>query len=247
MDRLIHTSLSGLRGAMSRQTTTANNLANVNTTGFRAEMTSARALWVRGDGLEARAMSSQEVASADMTGGTVTETGRALDIAMEGDALLAVQARDGSEAYTRRGDLQLSETGLLTTGDGLPVLGEQGPVTLPPADSMRIDRDGTVWIVPAGGDPNVPQAAARLKLATPAGSQVRKGLDGLFRVTNGGILPSDPEARVTPRSLEGSNVSATQALIDMVEASRGWDHHLNLVTTAREIDTSAADLMRLPS
>jgi len=247
MDRLIYTALSGMRGAMARQTTTANNLANANTTGFRAEMSSASALWVRGPGLETRVPTSQQVVAADMAPGSVTNTGRDLDVAMQGDALLAVQADDGSEAYTRRGDLQVSATGVVTTGDGHPVLGEGGPLTLPPADSVRIADDGAIWIVPQGGDPNQPQQVDRLKLATPAGSRIQKGLDGLFRVPDGGALPSDPDARLTPHSLEASNVNTSQTLIDMIEASRSWDMQVQLVTQAREMDTSAADLMRLPN
>ena len=247
MDRLIYTALSGMRGAMARQTATANNLANANTTGFRAEMSSATALWLRGPGLETRAPVSQQVVAADMAPGSVTETGREMDVAMQGDALLAVQAEDGSEAYTRRGDLQVSPTGVVTTGDGHPVLGDGGPLSLPPADSVRIADDGAIWIVPAGGDPNQPQQVDRLKLATPAGSHIQKGLDGLFRVVDGGALPSDPDARLTPHSLEGSNVNTSQTLIDMIEASRSWDMQLQLVTQAREMDTSAADLMRLPN
>ena len=246
MDRLVHTSLSGLRSAMARQAATSHNLANANTVGFRADLSSARALWIQGQGLQTRAQSSQEVAGADMQAGPVSETGRDLDIALQGNALLGVQARNGDEAYTRRGDLQLADSGLLTTGDGHPVLGEQGPITLPPHDSVRIDQDGTVWIVPRGGDANVPQQVDRLKLATPAGSRVLKGVDGLFRVENDGVLPSDPQARLTPRSLEGSNVEVTTALMDMIEASRAWDNQLNLVTTARDIDASASELMRLP-
>ena len=247
MDRLIYTALSGMRGAMARQTTTANNLANANTTGFRAEMSSASALWVRGPGFETRAPTSQQVVAADMAPGSVTTTGRDLDVAMQGDALLAVQADDGSEAYTRRGDLQVSATGVVTTGDGHPVLGEGGPLTLPPADSIRIADDGAIWIVPTGGDPNQPQQVDRLKLVTPAGSRIQKGLDGLFRVPDGGALPSDPDARLTPHSLEGSNVNTSQTLVDMIEASRSWDTQLQLITQAREMDTSAADLMRLPN
>lgn len=247
MDRLIYTALSGMRGAMARQTSTANNLANANTTGFRAEMSSATAVWLRGPGLESRVPTSQQVVAADMAPGSVTDTGRDLDVAMQGDALLAVQADDGSEAYTRRGDLQVSPTGVVTTGDGHPVLGDGGPLTLPPADSIRIADDGAIWIVPAGGDPNQPQQVDRLKLASPAGSHVQKGLDGLFRVADGGALPSDPDARLTPHSLEGSNVNTSQTLIDMIEASRSWDMQLQLVTQAREMDTSAADLMRLPN
>src|SRR3954468_17288914 len=198
MDRLIYTALSGMRGAMARQTTTANNLANANTTGFRAEMSSATALWLRGPGMEARAPTVQQVVAADMAPGSVTTTGRDLDVAMQGDALLAVQADDGSEAYTRRGDLQVSPTGVVTTGDGHLVLGDGGPLTVPPADSIRIADDGAIWIVPAGGAPNQPQQVDRLKLATPAGSRIQKGLDGLFRVVDGGALPSDPDARLQP-------------------------------------------------
>jgi flagellar basal-body rod protein FlgF len=204
-------------------------------------------LWVRGAGLETRVPTSQDVVAADMAPGSVTETGRDMDVAMQGDALLAVQADDGSEAYTRRGDLQVSATGVVTTGDGHPVLGDGGPLTLPPADSVRIASDGAIWIVPTGGDPNQPQQVDRLKLATPAGSHIQKGLDGLFRVADGGALPSDPDARLTPNSLEGSNVNTSRTLIDMIEASRSWDMQLQLVTQAREMDTSAADLMRLPS
>src|SRR3954468_2983736 len=198
MDRLIYTALSGMRGAMARQTTTANNLANANTTGFRAEMSSASALWVRGPGYETRAPVSQEVVAADVAPGAATQTGRDLDVAMQGAALLAVQADDGSETYTRRGDLQVSPTGVVTTGDGHLVLGDGGPLTVPPADSIRIADDGAIWIVPAGGDPHPPQQVDRLKLASPAGSRVQKGTDGLFRVADGGALPSDPDARVQP-------------------------------------------------
>jgi len=247
MDRLIYTALSGMRGAMSRQTVTANNLANVNTVGFRAELDSARSLWVRGAGLQTRAPVSEEVTGADMSAGSINHTGRDLDVAMTGDSLLTVQAEDGSEAYTRRGDLQIAASGVLTTGDGRPVLGESGPITIPPADSVRIAEDGAIWIVPTGGDPNQPQQVDRLKLVSPAGSNVAKALDGLFRVQGGGALPSDPQARLVTASLESSNVNTSQTLIDMIEASRSWDMQLQLVTQARDMDTSAADLMRMPS
>ena len=246
MDRLVHTSLSALRAAMARQTATANNLANANTTGFRAEIANSQSLWIRGQGLGDRVQASEQVLGADMSGGRVSETGRDLDVALQGDALLGVQAPDGSEAYTRRGDLQLTDSGLLTTGDGYPVLGEQGPITLPPADSTRIDKDGAIWIVPPGGDPKNPQQVDRLKLVSPQGSKIAKGIDGLFRVEGGGALPSDPQAKLVARSLEGSNVEPTKALVDMIEASRSWDMQLKLITTARDIDGSSADLMRLP-
>lgn len=247
MDRMIHTALSAMRGAMARQTTTANNLANANTAGFRAEMASVRPLWVTGGQLDARAPSSEEVTSADMAAGAVTATGRDLDVAINGDAMLAVQGDEGDEAYTRRGDLAVSDSGLLTTGDGHPVLGDGGPITLPPYDSLNIAKDGAIYIVPAGSDPTAqPQLVDRLKVASPTGTRIAKGLDGLFRVEGGGALPSDPDARVTGGSLEGSNVNTSAALVDMIDASRAWDTQVRLLTTAKDLDTSSADLMRLP-
>jgi flagellar basal-body rod protein FlgF len=245
MDRLIYTSLTALRGAMSRQTVTANNLANAATPGFRGDMAEAQALWLRGGTIEARAMASEEVLAADMRAGTVAQTGRPLDVALSGDALLTVQSEEGEEAYTRRGDLQLTDTGLLTTGDGKPVQGAQGPVTLPPSDSISIDAQGRIWAVPVGGDINNPLEVDRLRLVSPTGSTIAKGMDGLFRVKGGGSLPDDPDARLTAGALEGSNVSATKALVDMIEASRSWDTQLKLITDARDLDMATADLMRL--
>jgi flagellar basal-body rod protein FlgF len=246
MDRLIYTSLSAMRGAMARQQATANNLANAATPGFRADIAEAQALWIDGPSVGDRALASEEVLNADMKAGSVTATGRDLDIALSGDSLLTVQTADGTEGYTRRGDLQLSPSGLLTTGDGHPVMGDGGPITVPPADRISISPDGRIVIVPAGGDPAQPQELDRLKLVSLAGNPIAKGLDGLFRVKGGGVLPPDPDARVASGHLEESNVSATQALVDMIDASRSWDMQLKLITSARDLDGASAELMRLP-
>lgn len=246
MDRVIYTSLTAMRGSMARQTAIANNLANAQTPGFRADLAEAQTLWLHGNGVGGRAVSSEEVVGADMRAGTISATGRDLDVAMQGDAMLVVQAPNGEEAYTRRGDLQLAASGLLTTGDNHPVQGMQGPITIPPADAITIDDEGRVFFVPAGGDPENPIQADRLRLATPTGSEIVKGLDNLFRVRGGGILPDDPEARVITRSIEGSNVSATVALVDMIEASKAWDSQLKLIDDAREMDSATANLMQLP-
>jgi flagellar basal-body rod protein FlgF len=246
MDKLIYSSLSAMRAAMARQTTTANNLANINTAGFRAEMSSSTALWLKGDGFESRATNSGEVVSADMAEGTVAETGRTLDVALQGkDKLLAVQSREGDEAYTRRGDLQVSDSGLLTTGDGMPVLGDSGPITLPAYDKLTIASDGTISIVPQGGDPTQIQQVDRLKLVATNGTDIAKGLDGLFRARNGGALAADPDATVRQGALEGSNVNASATLIDMIEASRDWDMQVKMMSAAQDIDKASTDLMSL--
>jgi flagellar basal-body rod protein FlgF len=246
MDRLIYTILTAMRGSMARQTAIANNLANANTPGFRADLAEAQSLWLDGQTLDTRTFASEEVLAADMKAGTIMSTGRDLDIALSGDSMLAVQAENGEAGYTRRGDLMLSASGLLSTGDGRPVQGSQGPVTVPPADSINIDEQGRIWIIPQGGDATQPQETDRLQLVSPAGSDIVKGTDGLFRVRGGGVLPQDPDARVTTRALESSNVSATEALVEMIEASRSWDTQLKLLGDARDMDSATADLMSLP-
>jgi flagellar basal-body rod protein FlgF len=246
MDRLAYASVSAMRSAMARQAATANNLANANTVGFRADMAAASTLWERGAGFNSRALSSEETLAADMREGAVSQTGRTLDVALQKDAMLTVQAEDGEEAYTRRGDLKVTETGLLINGDGVPVLGEGGPITLPPYDSISIDAQGAISIVPEGGDPKSPQEIERLKLASPTGSRIVKGMDGLFRVRGGGVLPADPDARLVSGAIEGSNVNTSQALVEMIEASRAWETQVKMLATAKDIDTDAAQLMRLP-
>ena len=247
MDRLVNTALTAMRGAMARQAAISNNLANVNTTGFRGEIANAETRWIKGDTFDTRAQASEQVIAADMAQGAVTQTGNPLDVAMNGDAMLAVQAPDGSEAYTRRGDLKINDSGLLTTGDGMPVLGEGGPITMPQMDSVSIAKDGSIWGVPQGGDPANPQQVDKLKLVSPVGSSVVKGTDGLFREVNGGALPDDPLATVTGGSLEGSNVNATSALVQMIEASRAWETQIKMIDTAKQLDDGGASLMRLDS
>jgi len=245
MDQLIYTSLSAMRALMTKQVMTANNLANVNTTGFRGDLTNSQAVYLgTGDGtVSARAQAADSKDSPDMGAGASVATGRSLDVSLDGDALLAVQATDGTEAYTRRGDLQVADSGLLTTGDGMPVMGDGGPITLPPADSVKIDKTGVIYLVPQGGDPNTPVEADHIKLVSAKGSSIAKGDDGLFHVAAGGALPSDPTARVTSGSLEGSNVNVTKTLTDMIDASRSWETQVKMLAGAKEMDTSTSQLM----
>jgi flagellar basal-body rod protein FlgF len=247
MDRLIDVARTAMRGSLARQTAIANNLANVNTAGFRAELFNASTRWVGGDTFRSRAESVDQVVGANMKAGTVTATGNPLDIAVEGEALIAVQASDGSEGYTRRGDLRMDESGLLTNGEGAPVIGGGGPITLPAADKMWIARDGGVWIVPQGGGDAQQVQIDTIKLVNAKGSTIAKGIDNLFREVNGGALPEDPLATVAPGSLEGSNVEATTALVQMIEASRSWETQIKMIQTAKEIDSGGASLMRLDS
>lgn len=246
MDRLIFTAFSGLNSSMVRQRVIASNMANSQTIGFRADTIQFTPMTVQdGRGLEVRAMNDTEVRGADMAQGVLTETGKPLDIALTDAALMAVQARGGEEAYTRRGDLMVSATGVLQNGEGMPVIGDGGPITVPPGGTVSIAPDGGVMV----RDPQTPDAPAarvdRIKLVSAAGTRIEKGLDGVFRVLGGGSLPADLEARVVPGALEQSNVRPSDVLVQMVEAQRLFDIRTKLISTAKDIDEGGSALMRM--
>lgn len=247
MDRLIYTAVSGMADSMTRERVIASNMANAQTTGFKAETLYTTPITLKGNGLEARAMAEGEVKGAKMDAGSINATGRKLDVALQGNAMLAVQAMDGTEAYTRRGDLSISPTGVLENGDGRPVIGNGGPITVPLDAQVSIGPDGSVLVANAE-QPNLPpQPVDKLKLADPQGSSIAKGLDGLFRVVGGGALPADDMAKLIPGSLEASNVNASDVLTQMIQAQRLFDIRTKLIATAKDVDQSSTTLMRLPS
>ncbi len=245
MDRMIWTAVTGMSASMARQRMIASNMANAQTIGFRAEIMRATPMTLKGPSLESRAMTDASVHGAIMTAGAMTPTGRALDVALQGDALLTVQAADGTEAYTRRGDLSVSPNGLLVNGEGYAVMNDGGPISIPPGSDVSIAEDGAILVRDAANPEAPPQQIDRLKLANWRGTDIAKGLDGLFRVTGGGVLPADADARLAPATLEQSNVRPSEVLVEMVEAQRLYDMRTKLVATAKELDEGSASLMRL--
>lgn len=249
MDRLIYTAYSGMTGSTVRQRVIASNMANAQTIGFRAEMLAATPMTLKGPSLEARAMTEGEVRGASMAQGTLIATGKPLDVALTGDTMLSLQAEDGSEVYSRRGDLAVSAGGVLENGDGRPVIGENGPITVPLGSKVTISPDGGVLVANPEAPDQPPQLVGRIKIASITGCRIEKGLDGLFRVPgqNGqpGILPQDDEARLMVGSLEQSNVDPTRVLVEMVEAQRLFDMRTKVVSQAKEVDESSASLMRI--
>lgn len=245
MDRLIYTAVSGMNASMNRERVIASNMANAQTVGFKAEILQATPTTLEGPQLEVRALSSSEVSAASMKAGGLNRTNQPLDVAMQGDAMLAVQAPDGQESYTRRGDLSITVTGVLQNGDGLPVIGQSGPITVPPGSKVTIGPDGGVL----ASDPDTPDAAPqvldKLKLVSTAGTQIAKDIAGQFRVPNGGILPVDENAQVIPGALEQSNVNPSEVLTEMIAAQRLFDMRTKLVKTAGDLDEAGARLMRL--
>lgn len=244
MDRLIYTALSGMRRAEYAQALTANNLANTATVGFQRDSGTFQSRWIE-DGQDTRVQASEQITTTAVEPGTVATTARPLDIALHAGALLAVQTPGGGEAYTRRGDLQITPEGKLTTGDGRPVLGGGGPVTVPPAERVEIAADGTIHYVAVGDATGAMQVADKLRLVAFDGAAMRKGDDGLLRRVDGGTAPTNDSATLTSGALEASNASPVASLVQLIEASRAFQLQTKLVSTARELDAAATQLMRI--
>lgn len=238
MDRMIYLSMAGAKATMQRQDTLANNLANASTNGFRAELQAFRAVPVQGSGASTRVYALESTVGYDGEAGPVAATGRALDVAMKGNAFLAVQGLDGTEAYTRAGALDVDAQGQLTTKTGLAVLGDGGPITVPPNSEVSIAPDGTVTAIGTNGKPT---PVGRLKLVTPE-APLARGTDGLFRGADGD-LPADPNARVQDGALEGSNVSPVESMVGMIAAARQFEHQMKLLQTAEQKEQQAAKLL----
>lgn len=239
MDRMIWLSMSGAKATLHRQEVLANNLANVSTPGFRAELAAFRAVPLNGSGASTRVFALETTAGYNPEPGVATATGRSLDVAMKGNAWLAVQGLDGTEAYTRAGALDVSADGTLVTRGGLTVLGDGGPISVPPNTEVSVAPDGTVAAKAANGRAT---PIGKLKLVTPE-APLQRGADGLFRAADGTELPPDPNARVQDGALEGSNVSAVETMIGMIAAARQFEQQMKLLQTAQDDERAAAKLL----
>ena len=237
MDRMIYLAMSGAKATMQRQDVVSHNLANASTVGFRAELAAFRAVPVVGEGASTRVYALESTPGYNPEPGPVQSTGRGLDVAMKGNAWLAVQGLDGTEAYTRAGSLDVNTEGLLTTSNGLMVMGDGGPITVPPNSEVSVGADGTIS---AKSGNQRPQVVGRLKLVTPE-APLTRGTDGLFRA--GEDLPADPTARVAGGALEGSNVSAIESMVAMISAARQFEQQMKMLKSAEEKEQSAAKLL----
>jgi flagellar basal-body rod protein FlgF len=239
MDRMIYLSMAGAKATMQRQDTLANNLANVSTVGFRAELAAFRAVPVEGSGASTRVYALETTPGYDASSGQVSGTGRNLDVAMKGSAWLAVQALDGTEAYTRGGSLDVSPDGTLVTTSGLTVLGDGGPIQVPQNVELAIGADGTISGTALNGKSST---IGRLKMVTPE-AKFERGTDGLFRTADGTELPADATARLQDGALEGSNVSAVETMVAMIAAARQFEAQMKMLQTADGNEKAAAQLL----
>ena len=245
MDRALYVAMNGAKQVQLHQATNTNNLANASTTGFRADFDAINSLPVKGPGYESRIYSQDERSGIDFSNGALQQTGRELDIAVNGTGFIEIQSPDGGSAYTRAGDLHTTSAGLLETGAGHPVLGNDGPIALPPFEKLEIAEDGTISILPVGQEATTLATIDRIKLVNANTDDLYKDNDGLLRAVPGASIEADASVTVMSGVLESSNVNTVSELLDMIELTRNFEMHIKAMQSIEENDSSATQLLRL--
>ncbi|NOX08545.1 MAG: flagellar basal-body rod protein FlgF [Gammaproteobacteria bacterium] len=243
MDRVMYLAAYRANQIMQSQRVNSNNLANISTTGFREDLmvyTTDKA-----SSSATRIYPSGGDGAVNFNQGSLQSTGRQLDMAVSGEGWMAIQSADGSEAYTRAGNFRISSSGLLTTVAGDPVLGDSGPLIIPPYEKMEVGNDGTITIRPLGQPANEMAKIGRIKLVNPQDNELFKSVDGNFRTRNGEALASDASVSVMSGSLESSNVNAVSAMVNMIELARQFEVQMKVLETAKENDQASTKQLRM--
>jgi len=244
MDKLIYLAAQAAKGTMSRQENIANNLANVNTPGFRQQLMAFQSAPVMGEGSGPRSFAVETSIGFDTTPGQIQATGRDLDIAIQGQGWFAVTAADGTEAYTRNGSFQIDGQGNLVTQEGYAVVGTGGPINVPPDHRVSVEGNGTISAIPLNGENNVVQLGS-LKLVSLEEPNIARGDDGLFRAKTPGEVAADPEVRVASGFIEGSNVNAVDMMVQMITAARQYETQMKMISSAEDNGRAANSLFGL--
>ena len=243
MDRMIYIAMTGAKHILSQQATVTQNLANVTTSGYRAQVDAFRSILVISPGLATRAYVVDSTVGSDFKPGVIQTTGRDLDLAINGKGWIAVQGEDGKEAYTRYGSLGINANGLVQTRTGLNVLSSGGTLSVPPDSEITVAKDGTVSTLPAGGAKNQITEIGRIKLVNPPEENLVRGDDGLFHLRDGGTADVSDNVTLHSGGLESSNVNAAEALVNMISLSRQFDLHMKLLQKAEQNDAKAAQIL----
>ena len=245
MDHLVYVAASGASGAMLAQAANSHNLANASTVGFRADLMMAQQAGASYQRLESRAYAGMQNTGVDFREGVINSTGRDLDVAIQGSGWMVVQTPDGGEAYTRRGDLRVNELGQITNGAGQALMGNSGPIALPPFSSINIGADGTISIVPVGESPSTLAVVDRVKLVNPDRALLTKGENGMIQLPEGEEADADAAVKLISGSLESSNVDSVSAMVQMIELARGFENHIKMTKIAEQLDAASTELMSL--
>lgn len=245
MDRALYIAMTGASQTLRAQAVNSHNLANASTVGFKAELAAQQAVAVDGPLMPTRVNTQLQGQGFDASVGSIMQTGNPLDVALAQDHWLAVQAPDGTEAYTRGGNLQLGADGLMRTATGHLVLGEGGPLSVPPNSQLSIGGDGTVTVVPLGQGPEAPATIGRIKVVNAEPTQIERGADGLMRARVGETLEPAAGAVMSSGMLEGSNVNLADSMVTMIQLARQFEMQVKLMKSAEQNDQASASLMRL--
>ena len=244
MDKLLYVAMSGAKETLRAQAANNHNLANASTTGFKADLSAFQSRAVTGPGYASRVYAQDNVVGWDSSVGSQQQTGNALDVSVNGTGYFAVQDATGNEAYTRAGDLHVDPSGQLLTATGQPVLGDNGPISVPPYSSITVAKDGSISIVPLGSTAQTNAIVARIKLVNPPANTLQRGADGLFHSTSTDPVEADAATTVTPGTLESSNVNIASAMVNMIELARQFDMQVKALHSADDNAQSATKLLQ---
>jgi flagellar basal-body rod protein FlgF len=244
MDKSLYVAMTGAKGILDAQAVNNFNLANASTTGFKADLAAFQSQAVAGSGYASRVYATDSTNGWDQSQGALLTTDRPLDVAVQGQGFIAVQGPNGQEAYTRNGDLQLTPEGLLVTSTGQPVLGDNGPITLPPSSSIKIGGDGTITVLPFGAPAQSLATVGRIKLVNPAPDSLVRESGGLFQLAAGGTAAADASVKLASGVLESSNVDLASAMVNMIDLSRNFDLQVKAMKSADDNAQASSQLLQ---
>jgi flagellar basal-body rod protein FlgF len=244
MDKSLYVAMSGAKETLRAQAANNHNLANASTTGFKADLSAFQSRAVSGPGYASRVYATDGSVGWDSALGSQQATGNPLDLSIQGQGFLAVQDSSGNEAYTRAGDLRVDPAGQLLTATGLPVLGDNGPISVPPSNAVTVAADGTISIIPLGQTPQTSSVVGRIKLVNPPLDSVTRGADGLFRTADGTPAVADAAVTVTSGTLESSNVDLASCMVNMIELARRFDLQVKALKAADDNGAASSKLLQ---
>ena len=246
MDRLVHTALHGMRLHADNQRNMVAGLSNQNTVGFRKDIFSNLAsAYVDGDNLSDRVFPTRGENAVDLSIGKLMPTDSPTDITLDGPGFLVGQDANNEPVLTRRGDFRIGADRILRNGEGLTIMGDAGPITIPNYSTIEVSADGSVLVRPPGVDlDQPPNTVGRIRLANVPVANIQRGPDGHLRPKDGQAPANDANVRVVPKSLESSNVNPIESMVEMLQSSRSYDMKVKMLTMARELDDQTARLMR---
>jgi flagellar basal-body rod protein FlgF len=245
MDRVLFVIANAGKQLMHAQALNTHNLANASTVGFQQDLANFRAQLISGPGYASRAYATAESAGLSFDKGEIQSTGRPLDVAVSGDGLIVVQAADGSEAFTRAGNLKVNINGQLLTGADHPVLGENGPIVIPEYEHLEIGADGTISVRPIGQQPGTLAEVGRIRLVSADHRNLEKGSDGLIRTKDQTVAQPAADAQLISGALESSNVNAVEAMVNMISLARQFEVSVKIMETAQTMDEQGARILDL--